>query len=431
MSRFHPMIAARVFNTPLLIHAGKLDAIAGALYRQWGVELRQEETGAYTTLQGERREPGYRIIDGVAVIDVFGVLAHRGGIAADSSYILGYQQIARRLEAAVADGQVHSVILDIDSPGGEVSGVFELAEQIRAASERKPIYAVADSLAASASYLIGSAATELSVSRTGHVGSIGVVWRHADFSRALEQDGIAVTHVYAGARKTAGNSFEPLAEDVRAEFQSEIDKLYEMFIGAVAEYRGIDAQKLRDTEARVYLGEDGVNIGLADRVETADELIARLTGTTSGAGSRQFAASNERGDITMSEEKQQKGGGEPKPAATATTDEALATARAEGERTGRETERVRVSAILTAEAAQGREELAQHLAFDTDMSAEQATAMLSKSPKAAATAPASRLDEAMARTEQPGIGPDSAAAETGEAEQRKSLAAEIAAGGAR
>lgn len=428
MSRFNSLIAARVFNTPLLIHAGKLDAIAGALFRRWGVDVRDEAPHAYTTQRGEFREPGYRVVDGVAIVDIFGVLAHRGGIAADSSYILGYQQIATRLTSAVADRHVHSIMLDIDSPGGEVSGVFELAEQIRAADARKPVYAVADSLAASAAYLIASAAREVSVSRTGSVGSVGVVWRHADFSRALDQDGISVTHIYAGARKTAGNPFEPLAEDVRAEFQAEIDKLYEMFVSAVAAYRGIDAQQLRNTEARVYLGDDGVDLGLADRVETADELLARLTGATSGAGSRQVTVETERGDITMSREHQQTGSGEPMPAATATTDEAVNTARAQGERTGRAAERARISAILTAEVAAGREALAQHLAFESDMSAEQATAMLGKSPKAGN---GGALAAAMAGALQPGIGPDAVSAETGEAEERNSLVAAIAAGGNR
>lgn len=432
MSRFHPLIASRVFNTPLLIHAGKLDAIAGALMRQWGVQIQAPEPEAYTTARGEAREPGYRIVDGVAVIDIFGVLAHRGGVQADSSYILGYQTIARRLEAAVNDNQADRILLDLDTPGGEVSGVFELAEQIRAANARKPVYAVADSLAASAGYLIGSAASEFSVTRTGYTGSVGVVWRHVDFSQALQAEGIGITHVYAGARKVAGNPFEPLPEDVRAEFQADVDRLYEMFVTAVSEYRGLDAKRIMDTEARVYLGEEGVKQGLVDRIETADEMLARISRTTPGAGSRQLKST--QGGNTMSTEHDDKHGGEPAPIAAADHEKAVTAAKAEaydnGLKAGATAERERISGIMNAEEAAGRETLAAHLAFETNTSAEDAVGLLAKSPKAEAGAP-SRLDAAMAGTQQPGIGPDSAEAEAGEAEQRNSLVAAIAAGGNR
>ncbi|MCK7579301.1 MAG: S49 family peptidase [Chromatiales bacterium] len=201
----YPHLAARIFNTPLLIHPGKLDAIVAGLGSRLlradidhaPADLSADPIPAelFTTRRGEsvynRDERSYYSTQqGVAVIEVHGALAHRNQLTADSSAILGYQQIARNLEAALADDGVHAILLDVDSPGGEVSGAFELAEQIRAADARKPVYAVADSLAASAGYLIISGARQIAVAPTGYVGSIGVVMTHVDLSRALANEGL-------------------------------------------------------------------------------------------------------------------------------------------------------------------------------------------------------------------------------------------------
>lgn len=421
MASFHPLLAARAFNTPLLIQPSKLDAITGALLRRWGVQA-DGGTGAYTTRQGSLREPGYRVIDGVAVIDVFGVLAHRGGIAADSSYILGYKQIATRLEAALADHQVDRIVLDIDSPGGEVAGAFELSEQIRAADSRKPVYAVADSLAASAAYLVGSAAREFSVTRTGYAGSIGVVWRHVDFSRAMEQDGIGVTQLYSGKRKTAGNPFEPLPDDVRAEFQADIDTLYGMFVDAVAAHRGVRAQRVRDTEARVYMGRDAVAMGLADRVETADEMLARISGRQRGS-----AVIHRTAAVAPATRPARRAVAQAVPP-TADLKQVEDRAYADGFAAGR-AERERLRGILQSDVARGREALARHCAFDACMSVEESLRLLSSAPQASSR-PLGRLDAAMAAIAQPNIGPDSAEAEMTEPEAQRSLVSAIAAGAA-
>jgi len=414
----HPIIAARIFNAPLMIHPAKLDAIAGALEGAWSA-TGSPTPQAYTTEFGEQGKGGYHVVDGVAVIEIFGVLAHRGGIQGDSSYVLGYQTIAKKLNVALGDPDVASIVLDISSPGGEVSGVFELADQIRAAKKQKPIYAIADSMTASAAYLIACACTEISVTTTGSVGSIGVVWRHADFSKSLENDGVSVTHIYAGDRKIDGHPYGALSDEVKANFQSDINKLYGMFVSFVAENRNMDDQAVRDTEAAIYMGEDAVRMGLADRLETADQLISRLSMNQTGAGSRQITT--QRGD-TMSEKET---GGEP--TAAAIMDKKAVAAKASA--AARTEERSRVSAILNCEAATGRSALANHLAFETDMSAEQATVLLSKSPASAPIAEKSPLDAAMEISSQPFIGMDSPDADLTAAEQSQELASLIAGAG--
>lgn len=278
-------IASRLFNTPLLIHPGKLHAIVAGLSDRFGVIA---PPSAYTTPTGTREKGGYRTLDnGVAVLDIFGILAHRGGLQADSSYIQGYDGLARQLDGALADPAVRALLLNIDSPGGEVAGAFQLAEQIHAARSIKPIVAVASDLAASAAYLIASAADSISVTPTGMAGSIGVVTSHVDMSQAMGRMGLAVTYIYAGAHKIDGNPMQPLPPEVVAQIQADVDYYYQMFLQTVARYRpGTDAAALAATEARIYIGPQAVAAGLADRVETPDQAIERLAATLSKSTGR-------------------------------------------------------------------------------------------------------------------------------------------------
>ena len=273
----YPHLAARIFNTPLLIHPAKLDAIVHGLGPRFGIDAAPQPE-AYLTPTPKREPGGYRVVDGVAVIDVFGVLAHRSGFDANSSYIQGYDGLARQFAAALADPQAKAILLNIDSPGGEVAGAFQLADQIRAARGVKPIHAIAGDLAASAAYLIASAADTLSVTRTGEVGSIGVVMRHVDFSGALAQEGIRVTYIHAGSHKIDGNPYQPLPASVQADLQAQVDHYYGLFVDAVAASRkGMTRESIRATEARMFTAEQAVQMGLADGIISPDALLARMT----------------------------------------------------------------------------------------------------------------------------------------------------------
>lgn len=267
-------IAARLFNVPLLIHPAKLNAIVSGLADRFGIET---PPSLFAEANSTPRKGAYRVMDGIGVIDIFGVLAHRGGLQADSSYLQGYEQLGETLGAALADPTVRALVLNIDSPGGEVSGAFPLADKIRAARAIKPIHAVASELAASAGYLIASAAQTVSLPEPAQIGSIGVVTCHLDLSASFAQKGVKVTPIYAGSHKVDGNPYQPLPDDVAATIQAEIDHYYGLFVAAVAESRpALSPAAIRDTEAALFIGKKAVTAGLADRVETADQLIARL-----------------------------------------------------------------------------------------------------------------------------------------------------------
>lgn len=398
----YPHLAARLFNTPLLVHPGKLDAIiAGLGGRLLGTPLQLDaaaDSGTiapemFSTRHGERGDAGYTITDGVAVIHASGALVHRSRIDGSSSYLLGYNELAGQAEAAQADPNVHAVLQVWESPGGEVSGAFEYAERMHALRGSKPMWAIADSMAASAAYLGGSAFEQLAVSSTGYVGSIGVVMRHVDFSRALDNDGIRVTHIFAGSHKVDGNPYEPLPKDVQAAMQQEIDGLYSMFVEAVALHRGLSTESVRATQAQVYRGQGAVSMGLADRVATTDQLISELSARrarTYPAGPKARSTATTTGEHMSGTTPQAPAGAAPNAAATAPvaatfTQADLDQARAAGQQAGATAERERASAILGHEAAAPNMALAI-TCVQTGLSTEQAGAILAAAPKAVALA---------------------------------------------
>lgn len=413
-ARHYPHLAARVFNTPLLVHPQKLDAIiAGIGPRLLGLgagadvaALTASQAGAQllpAELFSTKRDTSsdgqpYAVSDGVAYIPVSGALVHRSRMEADSSRLLGYNELALRVEEAMADRSVHAVLLNFDSPGGEAQGAFEFADRLAALrGQGKRIVAMADGMAASAAYLAAAAADEIVLTSSAYVGSIGVVMRHVDFSQALATDGVKVTHIYAGAHKVDGNPYEPLPAAVRADMQAEIDGLYEMFVQSVATNRRMDPMAVRKTQAQVYRGAAALAVGLADRLGTADQVINELAAQRSRlvpVGQTAHANAN-NGGIPMANpnggQVAAPGAAAPQPATAATATIPVAAepeqARAEGHAAGVNAERERVGAIL------GHERAGVHMAvaltcINTGLSAEQAGQILAALPGAqpAATA---------------------------------------------
>ena len=217
----------------------------------------------------------------VAVIPVLGTITQRATMLSEFSGGATTDSIARTFRAAVADDSVGSIVLDIDSPGGGVFGVEELAAEIRAARGGDTrIVAVANSLAASAAYWIASAADEVVITPSGEIGSIGVFAVHEDASKMLEEQGVEVTLISAGKFKTEGNPFEALSDEARDAIQARVDAYYDAFVKAVAKGRGASTREVRSGfgEGRVVGAKDAVAFGMADRVATFDETIARLAG---------------------------------------------------------------------------------------------------------------------------------------------------------
>jgi capsid assembly protease len=223
--------------------------------------------------------------DGIAVLPLYGVITQRGNMVDDVSGpgSTSTQQFAASLRNAIADPSVGQILIDIDSPGGSVYGVAELAADIIKAKAQKSIIAVANSLAASAAYWIGASASELYVTPGGEVGSIGVWQAHFDYSKALEDDGVKPTLISAGKFKVEGNPYVPLDEEAKGFMQTRVDEYYSAFIKGVAKGRGVGIEQVRSGmgEGRVLGAEAALAQGMVDGVATFDQVLARMRSANS------------------------------------------------------------------------------------------------------------------------------------------------------
>ena len=283
-SRWTPHLAHRIFNVPLAIHPGKGAMIAMALagrlgIRQVGVSAEAAaEIRAFADADGDENEAkpanGYVVQNGVAVIPVYGTLTHKLAGVRPTSGMTGYNGIRHNVLTALADPGVRGLMLDVDSPGGEVSGCFELSDLIFSLRGRKPIWAVLDDSAFSAAYAIASAADYVTVPELGGVGSIGIIGLITDMSKALEAGGIVVNVIQFGEHKADGLPVIPLSDSARSLFQADVNVMGERFVEVVARNRKLDASAVRGTEAATFLGADGVRRGLADAVMAPDDAFA-------------------------------------------------------------------------------------------------------------------------------------------------------------
>jgi HK97 family phage major capsid protein len=216
----------------------------------------------------------------VAILSLTGIIAPKASMVNGPSLPQGTacESFAAAFDQAMADEDVTHIVIDVDSPGGSVEGVPELAARITSARGKKPITAVANVMAASAAYWIASAADELVVAPSGEVGSIGVYQVHFDFSEQLAQEGITPTIIKAGQFKAEGNPLEPLSADAKDYAQAQIEEFYSMFVGAVAKQRNVSKQTvLKDYgQGRMLLARNAVGAGVADRIGTLESVLGKL-----------------------------------------------------------------------------------------------------------------------------------------------------------
>ena len=268
-----------------------------SVVNNWSVGLKASRAEIDALLEARARP--LKQVDGkVAVLPLFGVVAQRLNILDEISGGTSTEMFGKMFDDAISNSKVGAVVLNIDSPGGSVYGVAELADKIFAARGKKPILAVANSLAASAAYWIGTAADQLIVTPSGEVGSIGVLAMHVDFSKCNEMAGVQPTYIYAGKYKVEGNPDEPLDPEAKGAIQQEVDAYYDMFTKAVARNRDVSVQAVRSGfgEGRVVTASRAKEMGMVDRVETLDGVLSTLTSGGSG-GSGRRAESQDRARV--------------------------------------------------------------------------------------------------------------------------------------
>lgn len=302
MTLLMPMIASRMFNTPLLIDAGKAVAILtglGGRVVEGGIEFGDaipvdhiafangraaESLGTLGDRLGrsyEQAGAGNRIFDRigpVAIVPIEGTLVHKGAFLGQSSGEMSMQGVQTKVQAIGRDPSVRATVFEVDSFGGEAAGAFDTAQIMFELSQKMPTLAILNDFAFSAGYLLASAARQIVIPQMGGAGSIGAMTMHIDHSAKLEKSGSKVTIIGSGKHKGDGHSFGPLPADVHAKMQDRVDRMRDHFAETVAQFRGPRLTKAAalSTEADAYTGEDAVKAGLVDAVARPSDAFAQF-----------------------------------------------------------------------------------------------------------------------------------------------------------
>lgn len=401
-------IADRVLNRPLMLLPEKLALIASVLEGRISIdasELRDIEVDAHlregpgasrfvgTSEATDGKSKPYRVQNGVAVISILGSLVNRGAWIGARSGMTSYEGIGYQLDTAASDPDVRTVLLDIDSPGGEAVGAFEAADKVRSLAKSKEVVAMINGMAASAAYAIASAATRIVSTPSGVSGSIGVVLMHADYSHALHDKGVKPTLIHAGAHKVDGNPYEPLTENVRADLKAEVDQFYSLFVSGVAKGRKgrMTEKSIRGTEARTYIGASALEAGLVDEIGSFETVLADLSGRSARSSTSNQRKATTMNDMTMFTQVQldaavtaarTEATAAANVAAAAAQETAIAAAVTKATADAITAERARIGAIINSDEGKARGAAALSLALsDANLTAEVAVKTLAGLPK--------------------------------------------------
>lgn len=367
----HANLMNKLFNQPLAMTPDYFQTLLGALAQRLNLShvqldeqlISAEKLRIKAESYQERPRKSYQVNqDGIAILPVSGSLVHKYGYLQPFSGMTGYDGIKARLMAALQDPDVNAVMLDFDSPGGEVAGCFVLAAELKQLAGNKPVWSLCNELSCSASFALSAQADRRIITSTAITGSVGVITAHVDRSQMLDKQGVKVTLLYSGQHKADGNGYEALPDDVKDNLLGKLSTLRAEFAALVAAGTGLSEQAVLDTEAQTYRGSEAVSIGFADAMQSPDDAFKELAehGRDTRKGKKTFATTQQTQETTMSEENTK---------TVASADDVKA----------------RIKAIIGHDAAQGRTELAEHLAFETELSVEEAAAILAKSPVATST----------------------------------------------
>ena len=389
----HAAVMVAVNKTSLQMDLQTLHAETPESGERKRAEVMESLCAAYGFDSKAQNKP-FAFQNGVAIIPIHGSLINRFGQC--YGYVTGYNFIRRQRDAAMADPDVTAIVYDVNSGGGEAAGCFELADESFALRGTKPTISVVDSACYSAAYALASTSDQVVVTPTGGAGSVGVYTMHVDMSKMLENWGLEITLIHAGEHKVDGHPYAELPEDVRADMQKSVDATYNKFVESVARNRNLSVEAVKDTQARCYSADDALALGLIDSVASPLEAIRAFLGGPSEASNDETT-----GDSVME------------------LNEA------------KQAERQRVGAIIGHPNAKGREAMANHLALNTDMSVDDAAALLAVAPVAqvevvekteeAAKPKNEKFVEAMNQDDHPNVGPDGKPLESAEKTQANEL----------
>jgi len=358
-----------------------------ALHTILDIAARENESPeAVAAKLGKELQNTHKVMEreGVAIIPVTGPLFRYANIFTAISGATSYEMLAQDFTAALESPEISAIILNIDSPGGEVNGCAELASMIFEARGKKPIIAYASGDAASGAYWIASAADEVVASETSGLGSIGVVGVY----RGARQDKTAPATIEIISSQSPDKRLDPETDHGRAKLQARIDAMAEVFVNTVARNRGVEPQSVLEQfgGGDILIGKMAITAGLADRIGSLERLIAELSSKPNPASERGFLLHQP----PQTKEK-------PMDITVLKQDHPNLVAQLQAETTAeaKTAERNRIKAIIDNTEAEGRQKLARHLAFVTDIAPEAAAETLAQAPKEQPEAKSGSFDAAM------------------------------------
>jgi capsid assembly protease len=323
---------------------------------------------------------GYKVQDGVALLPIEGVISKRMNLFSQISGGVSTQLLQDDFAAAMSDPLAHSILLLIDSPGGNIDGLQQAADDIRAARGVKPVYAFADGTMASAAYWIGSAAEKIfSASDTTAVGSIGVIAKHADYSEANKKDGVKVTTIRAGKYKALAQPDEPLTDEAHAELQAQLDHVYSVFVNAVAANRGVDAQTVlgKMADGKIFFGKQAMDAGLVDGISSVQDIISQLNQRVATGANASYSKTGETRMSTPLTLMLLGAAIGSQTELDAAIEKIKTTAKTEGVTAGATAEAERIKAVeAAAQGFPGHDELIAKLKFDGKTTGDQAASQI-------------------------------------------------------
>jgi signal peptide peptidase SppA len=397
-----PHIAGMAFNQPLLLEPAYAQVFFRALAGQLGINSLRGTAGELVTgeqlpaelaMFGDDRQAArraYQVSNRIAIIPVSGTLVSKGSYLNSLSGMTGYNTIISTIQQAISDPDVDGILLDMDTPGGMVSGAFDCADNIARMREIKPIWALANDMNCSAGQLIASATSRRLVTQTARTGSIGVLLAHSNYAGQLEQEGVEITLIHSGARKVDGNPYETLPEDVLARLQTQINATRQMFAASVAKHGSMTIEQVLATEAAVYTGAEALEVGLADELVLNTDAVAVMRdaiGNTTLKSTRNSGGTMSK-DTTTTTSQDGNNVQENTTMKTPLNAEQLQAAVLG--------ENQRIMGIIGCDEAKGREAQAQALASTPGMSVEDAQRIMSATPLSAQARTDTGLDKMMA-----------------------------------
>ncbi len=285
-------LGAKLFGVPLAMPARHGEVLRTAL-EQRSFDPAGHITGSKFVGSQDMRSRFRVTDDGIALVTVQGLLVDRGAFLGDLyGMVTSYEGLAEQFQRLAKDPAIKAVVLDIDSPGGMVAGIYDLTEELKKLKREKPVTALAANMAVSAAYAIACCADEVFVTRTGEVGGIGVIMVHRSVARALDQMGVDTTIICEPANKAAGHPSQQLTHGARAEIASHIGDAYREFVRHVAKHRRMSESAVEALGARAYVGQTASPARLVDGVASVSELLAHIRKRmkASGPGPRSDAS---------------------------------------------------------------------------------------------------------------------------------------------